>query len=104
MRLEIDITEDSGGNPFAFEFGYSFDKQSLISISGGSLLDYRYTPGESFPLLVSAGPDKLFGTIDDIKRPFGRVARRRYAPLSRNPRLGQRIRRGVVEPKIAVVK
>ena len=32
----------------------------------GTVLDYRYIPGESFPLLISAGPDKLFGTIDDI--------------------------------------
>jgi prepilin-type N-terminal cleavage/methylation domain-containing protein len=29
-------------------------------------LDYRYTPGENFPLMVSAGPDKKFGTADDI--------------------------------------
>ncbi|MEA3226513.1 MAG: prepilin-type N-terminal cleavage/methylation domain-containing protein [Planctomycetota bacterium] len=29
-------------------------------------LDYRYTPGENFPLIVSAGPDKKFGTADDI--------------------------------------
>jgi len=29
-------------------------------------LDYRYTPGENFPVLISAGPDKKFGTADDI--------------------------------------
>jgi prepilin-type N-terminal cleavage/methylation domain-containing protein len=29
-------------------------------------LDYRYAPGENFPLMVSAGPDKKFGTADDI--------------------------------------
>jgi len=32
----------------------------------GTALDYRYTPGENFPLIVSAGPDKKFGTADDI--------------------------------------
>ncbi|MBL7185960.1 MAG: type II secretion system protein [Phycisphaerae bacterium] len=32
----------------------------------GTVLDYRYTPGENFPLIVSAGPDKKFGTADDI--------------------------------------
>jgi hypothetical protein len=29
-------------------------------------LDYRYVAGQNFPLLVSAGPDKTFGTPDDI--------------------------------------
>ena len=29
-------------------------------------LDYRYVPGDNFPELVSAGPDKIFGTADDI--------------------------------------
>ena len=32
----------------------------------GTALDYRYAPGENFPLMVSAGPDKKFGTADDI--------------------------------------
>ena len=32
----------------------------------GTVLDYRYVAGENFPLLVSAGPDKIFGTADDI--------------------------------------
>jgi type II secretory pathway pseudopilin PulG len=29
-------------------------------------LDYRYTTGNNFPELISAGPDKKFGTSDDI--------------------------------------
>lgn len=33
----------------------------------GTTLDYRYTPGDNFPELVSAGPDKIFGSADDIK-------------------------------------
>jgi prepilin-type N-terminal cleavage/methylation domain-containing protein len=33
----------------------------------GTILDYRYAAGENFPELVSAGPDKIFGTADDIK-------------------------------------
>jgi prepilin-type N-terminal cleavage/methylation domain-containing protein len=32
----------------------------------GMALDYRYVPGDNFPELVSAGPDKIFGTADDI--------------------------------------
>jgi prepilin-type N-terminal cleavage/methylation domain-containing protein len=32
----------------------------------GTLLDYRYVPGETFPELVSAGPDRMFATADDI--------------------------------------
>ena len=33
----------------------------------GTLLDYKYVPGYTFPKLVSAGPDKIFGTVDDIQ-------------------------------------
>jgi prepilin-type N-terminal cleavage/methylation domain-containing protein len=32
----------------------------------GTAVDYRYTPDENFPELISAGPDKVFGTADDI--------------------------------------
>jgi prepilin-type N-terminal cleavage/methylation domain-containing protein len=32
----------------------------------GTALDYIYSHGESFPRMVSAGPDKKFGTADDI--------------------------------------
>ena len=32
----------------------------------GTPLDYRYAPGDNFPELVSAGPDKTFGNADDI--------------------------------------
>jgi len=32
----------------------------------GTTLDYRYVTGENFPEFVSAGPDKIFGTADDI--------------------------------------
>ena len=33
----------------------------------GTLLDYKYIPSYTFPKLVSAGPDRVFGTIDDIQ-------------------------------------
>jgi prepilin-type N-terminal cleavage/methylation domain-containing protein len=33
----------------------------------GTILDYRYAAGDNFPELVSAGPDRIFGTADDIK-------------------------------------
>jgi len=32
----------------------------------GMALDYIYVPGDNFPKLISAGPDKIFGTADDI--------------------------------------
>ena len=32
----------------------------------GTVLDYRYEPGENFPEMTSAGPDRRFGTGDDI--------------------------------------
>jgi prepilin-type N-terminal cleavage/methylation domain-containing protein len=33
----------------------------------GTMLEYYYSPGDNFPKLVSAGPDKIFGTSDDIQ-------------------------------------
>lgn len=32
----------------------------------GTILDYRYKSGDTFPSLISAGPDKIIGTTDDI--------------------------------------
>ncbi len=32
----------------------------------GTPLDYRYNPGDNFPVMISAGPDKTFGTADDV--------------------------------------
>jgi len=32
----------------------------------GTVLDYTYARNETFPELLSAGPDKRFGTADDI--------------------------------------
>jgi len=32
----------------------------------GTPLNYIYAPGDTFPELVSAGPDKKFGTADDM--------------------------------------
>jgi prepilin-type N-terminal cleavage/methylation domain-containing protein len=32
----------------------------------GTVLDYRYIPGDSFPELISAGPNRVLGTADDI--------------------------------------
>jgi len=33
----------------------------------GTVLDYQYTAGMQYPRLISAGPDKMFGTSDDIR-------------------------------------
>lgn len=38
----------------------------LIYDPWGTVLDYRYVPGGNFPELISAGPDRIFGTSDDI--------------------------------------
>lgn len=32
----------------------------------GMPMDYRYGPDENFPVMISAGPDKTFGTADDM--------------------------------------
>ncbi len=32
----------------------------------GTVMDYVYVPDSTFPELISAGPDRLFGTGDDI--------------------------------------
>ncbi len=32
----------------------------------GMPLDYTYSPGQNFPVMTSAGPDKTFGTADDV--------------------------------------
>ena len=32
----------------------------------GTVMDYIYVPRDNFPELISAGPDKIFGTADDI--------------------------------------
>lgn len=32
----------------------------------GMPLDYRYSTGDNFPAMTSAGPDKIFGTADDM--------------------------------------
>jgi len=45
------------------------DKQSVRSKlydPWGTPLNYIYVPGDTFPELVSAGPDRTFGTADDI--------------------------------------
>jgi prepilin-type N-terminal cleavage/methylation domain-containing protein len=37
----------------------------------GTMLDYRYGPDDDFPELISAGPDEVFGTEDDISSRTG---------------------------------
>ncbi len=48
----------AGGNPL----GTSVE----IYDPWGMPMDYRYSLGENFPVMVSAGPDKTFGTADDV--------------------------------------
>ncbi len=37
----------------------------------GTVLDYRYLPGDAFPELISAGRDRIFATPDDIRTKDG---------------------------------
>ncbi len=45
--------------------GGSADAQSLRD-PWGTVMDYVYLPDNTFPELISAGPDRQFGTGDDI--------------------------------------
>ena len=47
------------------EYG-TIDTPPEIYDPWGTVLDYRYVAGDNFPDLVSAGPDKIFVTADDI--------------------------------------
>ena len=47
------------------EYG-TVDTPSEIYDPWGMVLDYIYVPGDNFPEFVSAGPDKIFDTADDI--------------------------------------
>ncbi len=47
------------------EYG-TIDTPSEIYDPWGMVIDYIYVAGDNFPVLVSAGPDKIFGTADDI--------------------------------------
>ena len=42
------------------------DSPAEIYDPWGTVLEYRYAPGDNFPELISAGPDKIFGNADDI--------------------------------------
>ena len=47
------------------EYG-TIDTPPEIYDPWGMVIDYIYVAGDNFPELVSAGPDKIFGTADDI--------------------------------------
>jgi type II secretory pathway pseudopilin PulG len=42
------------------------DSSPEIYDSWGRALDYIYSPDDNYPLLISAGSDKIFGTADDV--------------------------------------
>jgi prepilin-type N-terminal cleavage/methylation domain-containing protein len=42
------------------------DSPAEIYDPWGTVLEYRYDPGDNFPELISAGPDRIFGNADDI--------------------------------------
>jgi len=42
------------------------DSQPEIYDPWGTALDYRYVSGNNFPELISAGPDRIFDTADDM--------------------------------------
>jgi prepilin-type N-terminal cleavage/methylation domain-containing protein len=45
--------------------GTTYDWVRFVDAWGTSL-NYTYQPGYSFPVITSAGPDKTFGTTDDL--------------------------------------
>ncbi|MCP4259012.1 MAG: type II secretion system protein [Planctomycetes bacterium] len=47
------------------EYG-TVDTQPEIYDPWGTAMDYSYVPGDNFPEFISAGPDKIFDTADDI--------------------------------------
>ncbi len=47
------------------------DDVARIRDPWGTVLDYRYGPDDDFPELLSAGPDRQFGTEDDISSRTG---------------------------------
>jgi prepilin-type N-terminal cleavage/methylation domain-containing protein len=46
--------------------GTTYDWVRFVDAWGTSL-NYTYQPGDSFPVITSAGPDKIFGNEDDLK-------------------------------------
>jgi type II secretory pathway pseudopilin PulG len=60
--------KDAFGNDITFTFtlsGTTIDLPRYIDPWGTSIR-YEYLPGTAFPTLTSAGPDRVFGTPDDI--------------------------------------
>ena len=47
------------------KFGYSTTPPEIYD-PWGTALDYRYVTGDNFPELISAGPDRVFDTADDV--------------------------------------
>jgi prepilin-type N-terminal cleavage/methylation domain-containing protein len=59
------ILEKISGSLIENKFGTA-DSPPEIYDPWGTALEYRYNPGDNFPELISAGPDRIFGNTDDI--------------------------------------
>ena len=59
------ILEEISDSLIENKFGTA-DSPAEIYDPWSTALEYRYAPGDNFPELVSAGPDKIFVTVDDI--------------------------------------
>ena len=59
------ILEKISGSLIENKFGTA-DSPAEIYDPWSTALEYRYAPGDNFPVLVSAGPDRVFGNADDI--------------------------------------
>ena len=55
-QISNSLIEDRGGTDGTLE----------IYDPWGTVLNYLYAEGDNFPELISAGPDRIFGTADDI--------------------------------------
>lgn len=64
---------DTANNPFILKWTKSPATLSVMTRivnivdAWGTPIRYQYKTGDQFPVLVSAGPDKTFGTNDDVR-------------------------------------
>ena len=61
-----EVLEKIDGSLIKNEFGAAATPSEIYD-PWGVVLDYVYVNGQNFPTLISAGPDKAFGTADDIR-------------------------------------
>jgi type II secretory pathway pseudopilin PulG len=61
--------KDANGTPIKITLAAGEIDLPRFIDAWGTSIRYEYLPGAAFPVLTSAGPDKQFGTADDIVNP-----------------------------------